>query len=144
MSTLFLTYLLPLLELDLALWAWIWVVPTLVLRCRRLPPGILGVALPGLVLVRPETYTLAILRHELCHVRQMRRWSPLGTWLAQLYNYLLRPLGIALREHRWPGMAELYHSNPLERQAFAAMDEDRPLPRNRGARPVPEDQDPVL
>ena len=58
-----------LLMLDLALWLWVWAAPTLVLRFRFLPDGILGLALPGLVLVRAETYTWRILRHELTHVR---------------------------------------------------------------------------
>jgi len=96
--------LLPLLELNLVLWLWVWLVPTLVLRFRFLPAGILGGALPGLVLVRAETFTWRILRHELFHVRQMRRWSPLGIWLAQMFSYILRPLGILLTERRWPGL----------------------------------------
>ena len=124
-----------LLGIDLVLWLWVWAAPTLVLRFRFLPDGILGVAMPGLVLVRAETYTWRILRHELTHVRQMRRWSPLGTYLAQAWSYLLRPLGILLFQRRWPGMRELYHANPLEREAFAAMDLEGPLPRTWGARP---------
>jgi hypothetical protein len=130
------TDLLPLLELNLVLWLWVWVVPTLLLRFRFLPSGILGVALPCVILVRPETFTWRILRHELCHVRQMRRWSPLGTCLAQVYSYGLRPLLILLTQRRRPGLNELYWSNPLERQAFAAMDREDPLPRTWGARPV--------
>lgn len=124
-----------LLALDGVLWLWVWLVPTLVLRFPFLPSGILGVALPGLVLVRAETFTWRVLRHELFHVRQMRRWSPLGTYLAQLYSYLLRPLGILLLQRRWPGLDELYRANPLERAAFAAMDREDPLPRTWGARP---------
>jgi hypothetical protein len=127
--------LLPLLELNLVLWLWVWVVPTLVLRFRFLPSGILGVALPGLVLVRAETYTWPILRHELFHVRQMRRWSPMGICLAQLFRYLVRPLVILAWQRRWPGLGELYRSNPLERNAFAAMEREDPLPRHWGARP---------
>jgi hypothetical protein len=126
----------PVFELNVLLWAWVWVVPTLVVRFRFLPQGILGLALPGLVLVRGEAYTLRLLRHELAHVRQMRRWSPLGLCLAQAWNYLLRPLVILVSERRRPGMAELYYSNPREREAFAAMDEDRPLPRYWGPRPI--------
>ena len=127
--------LLPLLELNIVLWLWVWLVPTLVLRFRFLPSGILGLALPGLILVRGETFTWPILRHELFHVRQMRRWSPLGIWLAQVFSYILRPLGILLTERRWPGLGELYRANPLERAAFAAMDREDPLPRTWGARP---------
>lgn len=135
MSAFFQTELLPLLEFNCLLWLWVWVVPTLVLRFRFLPGGILGVALPGLILVRAETFTWRILRHELFHVRQMRRWSPLGIWLSQAYNYLLRPLAILISQRRWPGLGELYRSNPLERHAFEAMDRDTPLPRTWGARP---------
>ena len=124
-----------LLELDAALWLWVWLVPTLVLRFRWLPSNIQGVAFPGLVLVRAETFTKAILRHELTHVRQMRRWSPLGTWLAQAWSYLLRPCWILARHRRWPGLWELYYGNPLEREAFAAMNEEGPLPPTWGVRP---------
>ncbi len=136
MPALFQSDVLPLLELNLALWLWVWAAPTLVLRFRFLPEGINGLALPGLILVRAEAYTLRLLRHELAHVRQMRRWSPLGTCLAQCFNYLLRPAGILLVRRRLPSLGELYHSNPLEREAFAAMDQDRPLPRTWGARPL--------
>jgi hypothetical protein len=125
-----------LVALDLALWLWVWAVPTLVLRFRHLPDGILGLALPGLILVRPETFTTAILRHELTHLRQMRRWSPLGTWVAQFFNYLVRPCWIVLGQRRRPRLRELYWSNPLEREAFAAMDQEGPLPRTWGARPL--------
>ena len=135
MPAFFQSDLLPLLELNCALWLWVWVAPTLVLRFRFLPPGILGVALPGLILVRAETYTWRILRHELHHVRQMRRWSPLGICLSQGYHYLARPLVTLLTQRRWPGLGELYRTNPLERDAFAAMDGDGPLPRTWGARP---------
>jgi hypothetical protein len=126
----------PILELNLFLWLWVWAAPTLVLRFRFLPEGIQGVALPGLILVRAEAYTWRLLRHELAHVRQMRRWSPLGIGLAQGFNYLVRPLGMLLARRRLPGLNELYWSNPLEREAFAAMDRERPLPRIWGARPV--------
>ena len=130
------------LALDLVLWAWVWAVPTLVLRSSHLPEGILGLALPGLILVRPETFTVAILRHELTHVRQMRRWSPLGTCLAQGVSYLLRPLWILLGQRRLPSLRELYHLNPLEREAFAAMDQEGPLPRTWGAAPGPAGEQP--
>jgi hypothetical protein len=136
LSAFFQCELLPLLELNGLLWLWVWVVPTLVLRIPFLPGGILGLALPGVVLVRPETYTLRILRHELWHVRQMRRWSPMGVGLAQLVRYLLLPAAILLTQRRWPGLGELYRSNPLERAAFAAMDREDPLPRHYGAKPI--------
>jgi hypothetical protein len=128
--------LLPVLELNVLLWAWVWLVPTLVVPFRFLPEGIQGLALPGLVLVRREAYSRRLLRHELTHVRQMRRWSPLGIALAQGWNYLVRPLVILVRERRRPGLSELYFSNPREREAFAAMDDDGPLPRYFGPRPT--------
>lgn len=135
MAAFFQTELLPLLELNALLWLWVWVVPTLVLRFPLLPPRIQGVALPGLILVRAETFTWRILRHELHHVRQMRRWSPLGICLGQLFRYVLRPVAILAGQRRWPSLGELYRSNPLEVHAFAAMDRDDPLPRHWGARP---------
>jgi hypothetical protein len=33
-------------------------------------------------------------------------------------------------------MRELYHANPMEREAFAAMDREDPLPRIWGAHPI--------
>ena len=135
MRAFFLAEILPLLAVNAALWLWTVLAPPLVLRFRFLPETILGLAFPGLILVRPETFTWRILRHELAHVRQMRRWSPMGTYLAQAWNYLLRPLGILLAQRRCPGLRELYQANPLEREAFAAMDREDPLPRTWGARP---------
>ena len=135
MRAFFQSELLPLLAVNTVLWLWIWLAPPLVLRFRYLPENILGLALPGLILVRPETYTLRILRHELIHQRQMRRWSPMGTYLVQAWNYFLRPMGILLAHRRWPGLRELYQANPLEREAFAAMDRDDELPRIWGAHP---------
>jgi hypothetical protein len=135
LSAFFQSELLPLLELNALLWLWVWVMPTLVLRFPFLPARIQGVALPGLILVRSETFTWRILRHELHHVRQMRRWSPMGICLGQLFRYVVRPAAILVGQRRWPGLGELYRSNPLEIQAFEAMDRDDPLPRHWGAKP---------
>ena len=135
MRALFQPELLAILLGNGLLWLWVWLAPPLVVRANWLPGSILGLAFPGLILVRPETFTGRILRHELTHIRQMRRWSPLGTYLAQAWNYLLRPLAILLRQRRRPGIWELYWSNPLEREAFAAMDGEAALPRTWGARP---------
>jgi hypothetical protein len=59
----------------------------------------------------------------------------MGVGLAQLVRYLLFPVVILLTQRRWPGLGELYRSNPLERAAFAAMDRKDPLPRYWGSTP---------
>lgn len=77
--------------------------PPVVVRLR--PGRALGMALPGLVLV--ARWDDHILRHEFAHIRQMRRWSPLGTALFLGWHY-----GRALAGGR--SFLEAYYSNPLE------------------------------
>ena len=59
----------------------------------------------------------------------------MGICLGQLFRYVVRPAAILVGQRRWPGLGELYRSNPLEIQAFEAMDRDDPLPRHWGAKP---------
>lgn len=112
---------------NLALWAWVACVPTIVVPVRRLHLGARGLALPGLVLVTDRHDTTA-LQHELVHQQQMRRWSPLvvaamlGVW------YAGAGLTTWVATGRRPSFLSLWEKNPLEREANAAA-RDRPLPR---------------
>lgn len=119
-----------LLAVNLALWGWMAWGPVVVQKVRWLPLGGLGLALPGLILLRPEAWREEILRHELAHQAQMRRWSPLGAALILGWHYG-RGFVTARTIDRATFM-DLYQSNPLEREAFAAMHENGPLPRVRG------------
>lgn len=108
------------------LWLWIWVFPTIVVRVDRVPFGALGMALPGVILLRRDTGE-RVLRHELGHQDQLRRWSPLGAALMLGWHY---GLGF-LRQRRLDRSTfmRLYWDNPLEREACGRMDDSTPLPR---------------
>ena len=116
-----------LLATNLALWLWVWRVPPIVLTVRRLPLGGLGLALPGLVLLLDDHATEPVLRHELVHQQQMRRYSPLGTSLLLGWHYgvgflRLRRMG---RRAFW----SLWATNPLEQEALREMNRTEPLPK---------------
>lgn len=118
---------------DLALWLWVCLVPTAVIRVRRLHLGALGLALPGLVMLDRGCASERILRHELAHQRQMRRYTPLGVALALGWHYgwgFIRRRRLN-REVFW----DLWRTNPLELEAIEAMDLTRPLPRLLGWTP---------
>jgi hypothetical protein len=111
-------------------WIWVGLVPTVVIRVRRLPvQGALAVALPGLIALTPGAEHESIIRHELQHQKQMRRYSPLGASLLLAKHYLLSALVQRLRSGTWPSFWALWSSNPLEREANAAMRSSDPLPR---------------
>lgn len=114
------------LGVNLVLWAWIALVPIMVLRVRRVPFGALGMALPGLILVRGDMGD-SVIRHELVHQDQMRRWSPLGAAVLLGLYY-----GRGFLRHRLLDQStfmQLYAQNPLELEANRLMFEDSPLPR---------------
>ena len=113
------------LGVNLFLWAWIALVPVLVVRVRRVPFGALGMALPGLILLRGDMGD-PVIRHELVHQDQMRRWSPLGAAVLLGLHY-----GRGFLRHRrldWATFMRLYAQNPLELEANRLMFEGKPLP----------------
>jgi len=115
------------LGVNLFLWAWIAVVPALVVRVRRVPFGALGMALPGLILLRRDQGD-SVIRHELVHQDQMRRWSPLGAALLLGLFY-----GRGFLRHRRLDRStfmQLYAQNPMELEANRLMFEDKPLLRH--------------
>lgn len=116
--------------LNLALWAWMLVAPPYVRLVGRLPFGALGQALPGLIVLRRDAASEAVLRHELAHPRQMRRLSPLGAALCLGFHYLK-----GLATHRGRSLRDHYHHNPIEAEARAAMNSPAPLERTWGWRP---------
>ena len=80
-----------------------------------------GLALPGLILLTAAGWSERVLRHELEHQRQMRRYSPLGAALLLGWHYG-RGIVQALVQHgRLPSFSSLWHSCPLELAANAAM-----------------------
>jgi len=123
----------------LALHLWVLVVPTLVVRVRRLHLGAAGLALPGVVFLVDPSDGFA-LRHELAHQAQMRRFSPLGVALFLGVHYGGGALIVLLVRRRRPRLHALWARNPLEREANARAAENAPLPRLLwlgGAPPTP-------
>ncbi len=110
------------LAVGAGLWLVLLVLPTLVVRVDRLHLGAYGLALPGVVFLAGDAGE-PVLRHELEHQRQMRRYSPFGVaaFLGVWYG-----VGLLRRRHTfW----QLWEMNPLERGANAAMAGHEPLPR---------------
>lgn len=113
----------------LFLWAWVWLVPTFVVRMDRIYAGALGLAVPGLIVLRRDADE-SVLRHELQHVRQLRRYSPLVASLLLAWHYTVPAIRHRQRTGRWPSFWTLWQSNPLEIEAHQAMRENTPLPRH--------------
>ena len=111
------------------LWLWVLIVPPYVKRVRSLyHTKASGIALPGLILLTERAFNLWALRHEYEHIRQMRRYSPLGLILLLAWYYGAGYLLSVFRHKRWPSFWQLWEENPLEKQADAAARADRPLP----------------
>ena len=106
--------------------------PTTVIYVRRLHMQGLGLSLPGVILLKyPSSET--VLRHELTHQKQMRRWSPFGVALRLGYHYG-RGFWQAYRSGNMDSILnvfwDLWRKNPLEIEANAAMHCQEPLPRH--------------
>jgi hypothetical protein len=113
----------------LFLWVWVLSVPPYVKRVRSLRyTKASGLALPGLILLTDRGFTKWALRHEYEHIRQMRRYSPLGVLLLLGWHYGLGYLLSIARHGRWPDFWQLWSENPLEKQANAAAWNNGPLP----------------
>lgn len=126
--TLFQQILVWLIAPNLFLWAWVWLVPTCVVRVKRIYAGALGLALPGLILLRRDADD-SVLRHELQHVRQLRRYSPLGASLLLAWHYSVSAIQHRQRTGQLPSFWTLWQKNPLEIEANQAMRDNTPLPR---------------
>lgn len=85
---------------NLFLWAWVWLVPTFVVHVERIHAGALGVALPGVILLRRGTDE-KVLRHEIQHVRQLLRYSPFGASLLLAWHYTSHPVPTPERALAW-------------------------------------------
>ena len=85
-------------------------------------------ALPGLILLADKRFTVWALRHEYEHIRQIRRYSPLGVLLLLAWHYGIGYLSSIAPHRSWPDFWQLWPGNPLEKRADAAVREDRPLP----------------
>lgn len=118
------------LLIGLTLWAWVLLVPPVVIKVRRLHVrGALGLALPGLIFLTPQAWNEQVLRHELAHQQQMRRYSPLGASLLLGWHYGIGLIRWRMRTGTWPSIWNLWHDIPLEREANEAMKASAPLPR---------------
>jgi hypothetical protein len=111
------------------LWVWVLSVPPCVKRVRSLRcTKATGLALPRLILLTDRGFTRWALRHEYEHIRQMRRYSPLGMLVLLGWHYSWGYLFSVARHRRWPDFWQLWWENPLERQANAAANQSKPLP----------------
>jgi len=111
------------------LWVWVLTVPPYVKRVRSLRyTKASGLALPGLILLTDRGFTRWALRHEYEHIRQMRRYSPLGMLLLLGWLYGRGYLFSFARHRRWPDFWQLWPENPLEKQANAAANKNGQLP----------------
>jgi hypothetical protein len=109
------------------LWIWVLLVPfTVVVHIPRLYMRARGLALPGIIIITPGMGE-CILRHELKHQQQFRRYSPLGATLLLGYHYSRDFLLGRWRNGRWPSFLELWARNPLEMEANAAMNNSDPI-----------------
>jgi hypothetical protein len=105
------------LFINLLLWAFILMVPPIVIRVNRIwyfkvRPS--GMAFLNIILIKKDHFSEPILRHELEHVRQQRLFSPLGMSLLMLAHY-----GWLLIRYR--SLGEVYKRSWLEKRANTAM-----------------------
>ena len=106
------------------------ILPPLVVRVR-FKIGAKGMALPGLICLDASVFDRAqerefVLRHELVHTSQMRRYTPLVTALMLGWHYLGGALKAKLKG-RPVSFVHLYCTNPLEREAHDKMHLPTPL-----------------
>jgi len=113
-------------------WLWVLIMPTQVIKVRRLPFGGLGLAFPGFIFLTDAVWNERVLRHELAHQRQFRKYSPLGATLLLCYYYTKEFLRYRRRNGNSPTPWILWNQNPLEIEANAAMNDNTPLPRLKG------------
>jgi len=123
--------LMVLLAVNVVLWAWVVLVPPVVLRVRRLHFGASGLALPGVIVIAEENAhgfpPEVVIRHEIVHQAQFRRYTPVGAAVLLGWHY-----GLGVLRARCPEEATLRHlwqNHPLENEANAAMTRTDPLPR---------------
>ena len=111
----------------LLLWLWILVFPPILIKVKRLHFGAKGLSLPGFIFLHTDYFHESVLRHELAHQAQMRRYSPIGVALILGYYYL----PVLLRSGLRPNAAfwAAWSKNPLEVEANEAMQSTEALPR---------------
>jgi len=117
------------------LWAWVLLVPPYVVRVRRLYFGAGGLAVPGIIFLTDRRFDYPTLRHEYEHIRQMKRYSPLGLGVALGWYYGKGFLMGRFKKGRWPCLWELWRNCPIEREANDAMKSAESLPRIFGRLP---------
>ena len=106
------------------IWA-IMFLPPKVITVKKLHMGGLGLALPGIVLIK-KGQPISTLYHEQTHTMQMRRYSPTGVALYLGWHY---GTGLAWQKitDRQTNFWALWECNPLEIEANQRM-HDRTTP----------------
>lgn len=108
------------------LWLVIIISPVIVIKVRSIRYPWLkpkGLTFLHIILIEKESFNQTILRHELVHVSQQRRFSPLGLALFMFLHYLYLFI-------RYRSFSEVYRRSLLEKEANSKMyDFNKPLPR---------------
>ena len=121
-----------LILVNVILWLWVCFATVRVKQCNQLPMGGLALALPGYIFITPHHWKESVLRHELEHQRQMRKYSPLGVALFMGWYYGKSFLLKRIKTGSWPSFWSLWKANPLEIQANEVMYNTSPLPPLKG------------
>jgi len=120
------------ISINATLWIWVCFATVRVKEHNHLPMGGYGLALPGFIFLNSSHWNESVLRHELEHQRQMRKYSPLGVALLIGWHYGKGFLWGRIKNGSWPTFTSLWATNPLEIQANAAMNNSTPLPPLKG------------
>jgi hypothetical protein len=120
--------LFTLVSVNLLLWLLVWLFPTRIVKLSRLHiSGAQGLALPGFIFLTASAFNERSLRHEFMHIRQMRRYSPLGVALFLGIGYLYLFVKYFIKNEKIPRFRDIYLQHPFEREAFGAMDDTNDL-----------------
>ncbi|MEO1855794.1 MAG: hypothetical protein ABGY95_00310 [Rubritalea sp.] len=133
MSTLLLIDLAIVALINLVLWLYILLKPVTVRYVESLHLGGLALALPGVIFMTPRVAgNEQVLRHELAHIQQLKRYTPIGVALMLGWHYGSGYISHFLKHRSLPAFASLWETNPLEIEANAKMGLDTPLPNIKG------------
>ncbi|MBK7962515.1 MAG: hypothetical protein IPK04_15790 [Bdellovibrionales bacterium] len=103
-------------------WA-MMLIPPIVIPIRSLYGGAKGLSFLCFIFIKRADFgNERILRHELTHYKQQRRYSPYVVTVLLFWHYFVK-------NRIWRNFGEAYHSCPFELEAFAAMEKTDPLPK---------------
>lgn len=118
------------LLVELTLWLSLFIFKPRVVEMKDLHiSGAKGLALPNLILLKSEVFhSESVLRHELCHIDQMKRYTVGGTCLILAYHYIRLAFKYKKDNGRFPeSFWPLYRENPIEKEAYDVMYDPTPL-----------------